>query len=168
MAAKRPGLVADINAMYVELGRRGQVTADVIQRVDLSLKDRLSRAQSTNFMPMLSYSVVGFARANSALVSPWGQAFSLLSDIAKFPRKALTDRFFFSGLKVSEDDLIEAMNVAEDALCRDLRSRGIKGRCMAELELLSGIEKASMESRDRCELVWRILTGDSIDRIKGA
>ena len=119
-------------------------------------------------MPKLSYSLVSFARTDNALVSPWGQAFSLLADIALFPRKALTDKFFFSGLKVSEDDLIEAMNVADDALFRDLRARGIKDRCRAEIELLSRIERAPMESRDRCELVMRVLAGEPSEAIDEA
>lgn len=165
---KRPSLVADINAMHRQLGRPGQVTEDVINRVVENLKGRLGKAHSGNFMPKLSYSAISFARTDNTLVSPWGQAFSLLADVAAFPRKALTDRFFFSGLKVQEDDLIEIMNVADDALCRDLRDRGIKGRCKDELELLSRIEKASIELRERCELVWRILAGDSITAIDEA
>jgi hypothetical protein len=163
--AKRPALVEDINAMCVELGTARQVTEKVIERVVASLKQRLDKAHTANFLPKLSYSLISFSRTDSALASPWGQAFSLLADIVTFPRKALTDRFFFSGLKVEEDDLIEAMNVADDALCRDLRARGIKSRCKEELELLSKIEKASIESRDRCELVWQILGGDSIEKI---
>jgi hypothetical protein len=92
-------------------------------------------------------------------------AYSLLVDIAAFPRKALTDSFFFRGLKVPDDDLIEAMNVADDAVCRDLRVRGIKERCRAELDLLSRIEEAHLGSRDRCDLVWQILKGESLQAI---
>jgi hypothetical protein len=80
----------------------------------------------------------------------------------------LTDRFFFNGLKVGEDDLIDAMNVADDALCRDLRARGIKDRCRAELDLLARIEKASLDARERCELAWRLLDGDTADAIQAA
>jgi hypothetical protein len=153
--AKRAALVADINGMHTELGRSGKVTDRVITEVVENLKDRLRKVQSANSMPKLSYSVVSFSRTDNAMVSPWGQAFSLLADVAAFPRKALTDSFFLRGLKVPEDDLIEAMNVADDALLRDLRARGIKDRCKAELNLLTRIEKASMESRERCELVGR-------------
>jgi hypothetical protein len=163
--ARRPALIKDINAMYAELGRSGQVTDDVIIRVIENLKERLGKAQSANFMPKLSFSVVSFARTDNSMASPWGQAFSMLADIAAFPRKALTDSFFFRGLNVHEDDLIEAMNVADDALCRDLRNRGIRDRCKGELDLLSRIEKAPIESRDRCELACRILNGDSIEAI---
>lgn len=102
------------------------------------------------------------------MASPWGQAFSLLSDIANFPRKALTDSFFFRGMKVKEDELIEAMNVADDALYGDLRNRGIKDRCRDELDLLSRIEKEPLESRKRCELVCKILAGEPIAGIEKA
>ena len=142
VAAKRDSVVADINAMHAELGRQGKVPEGVITRVVDSLKDRLRKAQTASFVPTLSYSTISFASTESALVSPWGQAYSFLSDIAKFPREALTDSYFWRGVRVREDALIEAMNVAEDALCRDLGSRGIKDRCRAELNLLSKIEKA--------------------------
>jgi hypothetical protein len=165
ISAKRNALVADINAMSTELGRPGQVSDTVVARVVESLKNRFSKAQSSSFMPALSYSGISFASTDNSLVSPWGQAFSLLADIATFPRKALTDGFFFRGLKVPEDDLIDAMNVADDALCRDGGARGIKDRCKAELALLSRIERTPMESRDRCELVSRILAGDPIESI---
>ncbi len=165
LKSRREALVTDINGMYAELGRTGQVTDDVITKVVENLKERLSKTQSCDFMPKLSYSVVGFGRLDNATSSPWGQAFSLLADIAAFPRKALTDRFFFHGIAASEDDLIDAMNVADDALCRDRESRGIKNRCKAELEVLFRIEKTPMESRKRCELVWRILRGDSAEAI---
>lgn len=164
--AKRADLVADINAMYAELGKSGQVTENEIKRVIESLKERLVKAQSANFMPKLSYSAVTFKTSDSMTVSPWGQAFSLLSDIANFPRKALTDGFFFRGLKVKEDDLIEAMNVADDSLCRDLGARGIKDRCRAELDLLSQIEREPLESRQRCELVCKILAGEPLADIE--
>jgi hypothetical protein len=163
--AKRDALVADINGMHGELGRSGKVTDRVITDVIEDLKDRLRRVQSVSFMPKLSYSVVSFSRTDNALVSPWGQAFSLLADVAAFPRKALSNSFFLRDLKVPEDDLIEAMNVADDALLRNPRPRGIKDRCKAELNLLTRIEKAPMESRDNCELVWQILSDNSIEAI---
>jgi hypothetical protein len=76
-----------------------------------------------------------------------------------------TTAVFRSGCSAKEDALIEAMNVADDALLRDLRARGIKDRCKAELNLLARIEKAPMDSRERCELVWRILSDNSIEAI---
>jgi hypothetical protein len=166
IAANREALIADINAMYAELGRPGKVTPDVIIQVEKSLKERLGKAKSANFMPKLSHSNVSFSRTDNAAVSPWGQAFSLLADVAAFPREAVTDSFFFRGLKVGEEDLIEVMNVADDALCHNLTARGIKDRCKAELGLLSRIEKASIDAKDRCGLVFQILAGDTFRLIE--
>lgn len=165
---KRETLVADLNTMHRELGRAGKVTDDVIQRVIQNLIDRLTRVLGANFMPTLSYSTISFVGTHRVLISPWGQALSLLMDVAAFPRKALTDRFFFNGLKIGEDDLIDAMNVADDALCRDLRARGIKDRCKSELGLLARIEKASLDARARCELACRLLDGESAEAIDAA
>jgi hypothetical protein len=165
ITGKHDALVADIDGMYAQLGRHGKVPADVIAHVEESLKERLVKAKSANFMPTLSYSTISFAGADNALASPWGQAYSLLSDIATFPRKALTDSFFFRGLKVSKKDLINAMNVADDALCRGLGSFDIEDRSKAELDLLARIEKAPLESKARCELVCEILGGFPLEPI---
>jgi hypothetical protein len=115
-------------------------------------------------MQKLSYSTVIFAGTDNAFASPWGQAYSLLSDVAKFPRKALTDIYFFRGLKVSKKDLIKAMNVADDALCRDLGTFD-EDRCNRELDLLDRIENAPIESKDRCEFVCKILGGSPFESI---
>jgi hypothetical protein len=165
---KLEGLVADLNAMHRELGRPGKVTDDVIQHVVQDLVERLTRARAANFMPSLSYSAIGFVGTNRNLVSPWGQALSLLMHVARFPREALTDRFFFNGLKIGEDDLIDAMNVVDDAVCHDLRARGIKERCRSELGLLARIERASVEARERCELTTRLLDGTPAQEIEAA
>jgi hypothetical protein len=60
------------------------------------------------------------------------------------------------------------MNVADHASCRDPRVRSINDRCKADLALLSRIEKAPMEARDRFELVSRILRGESTGAIDDA
>lgn len=159
LKAKHDTLVADLNAMYSQLGRPGQVTPDVVAKVFESLKDRLEKAQSTNFMPKLSYSSITFTSTDNAFASPWGQAYSLLSDAAAFPRKALTDSFFFRGLKTPKKVLLEAMNVADDALLRDSGTLELEDRCRAELDLLSRIEKAPIESKLRCELLLKIIDG---------
>ena len=163
---KRDALVADVNAMYEALGRSGKATAGVIDRVTESLKERLTRAQSANFMPQLTYSMITFTHsADNAWASPWGQAYALLNDIATFPRKALTDGFFFRGLNVKEDDLLNAMNVADDALLRGEMARGIKDRCRADLNALVRIEKAPLDVREKCDCVRALLNGDTVDLI---
>lgn len=92
---KRNNLVADVNAMYLELGGMGQVSENMIYKIIENLKDRLSKVKSAKIMPTISYSKISFTSTDNQISSPWGQAFSLLADVAAFPRKALTDSFFF-------------------------------------------------------------------------
>jgi hypothetical protein len=106
-----------------------------------------------------------FEVTSNASASPWGQASAFLADVATFPRKALSDSFFLRGLKVSEDDLIDAMNIADDEICRVRNNRGIKDRCRVELELLVRIQKADIGARERCELVSRLIAGNPIEGI---
>lgn len=164
--AKKSALVTDINAMYQQDGRTGQVGENVIGRVVKSLLERLSKAQVANLMPKLTYAHIAFSVTDNAWASPWGQAYSLLSDVAMFPRKALTDSFFFRGLKVRDDDLIQAMNVADDHILRgDAPTRGIKDRCRAELDILARVERSSIDVRAKCELVWSLLRGDGAEAV---
>lgn len=166
LKTKHEGLVADLNGMYSQLGRPGQVTPNVIAKVVQSLRDRLTKAQTASFMPKLSYSSISFTCTDNAFASPWGQAYSLLSDVAAFPRKAFTDSFFFRGLKTPKKDLINAMNVADDVLLRDSGTFELEDRCKAELNLLSRIKEAPVESRLRCSLVRKVIDGAPIRSIE--
>jgi hypothetical protein len=165
MRARHGQLIQDINEMHTQLGRPGKLTEDVITKVEEDLKGRLIKAQSADFMPKLSFSRLSFARIDNSSSSPWGQAFSFLSDVATLPRKALTDPFFLRGLKAQKKDLMATMNVADDAVCRNPGALDTEDRCKAELDLLSEIEKASLESRDRCELVCMILDGAPVELV---
>ncbi len=162
---RRDALAADVNAMYKELGQSGDVTKDIIERVSGNIKDRLRKAQAAKLFPQISYSSLVFSQACNDWASPWGQAYCLLADIAIFPRKLLTDPYFYSGIRTPEDDLMNAMNVADDNLFQHSGANGLRHRCQEELNLLSRIEKASIGARERCEMVLRILRNDKVQNI---
>jgi hypothetical protein len=161
--SRREQLSNSINEMYKKLGKTGTVTKDKVDKVIESLHVRLDKAKSADFMPMVSYSRVIPDLSESSGASMWGQAFSLLQDIAIFSRKAVTDRFFFCGIKIDENDFIEAMDIAEDSIWRDQQQREVKTRCNKELELLSRIEKSNIPPQKRCELVWQLIAGVTKD-----
>lgn len=162
---KQESLTSDINAMYRELNAEGRVSEDIIKKVMKELEDRLTKAQSANFMPMLTYSNITFNSKTSTFASPWGQAYSFLSDVVEFPRKAMTDPFFLRGMHVPEDELIDVMNVANDVIVRDRETRKIKARCEAELEIILQIRNSSLDPRAKCELLWRVIDFDNLDAI---
>jgi len=166
LSGKREKLVADLNGIYSQRGRPGHVTPDVVEKVVASLKVRLIKAQSSNFMPKLSYSSISFTSTEDAFASPWGQAYSLLSDVAASPRKAHTDSFFFHGLKTPKKELLAAMDVADDVILRDPGTFELEDRCKLEIDLLATIENAPIESKVRCKLVRKIIEGASVSSIE--
>jgi hypothetical protein len=165
LSGKREKLVADLNGIYSQLGRLEHVTPDVVEKVVANLKVRLTKAQSSNFMPKLSYSSISFTSTEGAFSSPWGQAYSLLSDVAAFPRKAHSDSFFFRGLKTPKKELLVVMDVADDVILRDPGIFELEDRCKLEIGVLSTIENAPIESKMRCRLVRKIIEGASVSSI---
>lgn len=161
VAKRMEKLKDNLNALYQWLGRQGKISDAVLEKVASALEQRLEKAQLQRFMPTLSFSRISFMGGGEGegFASPWGQAYSLLSDILRYPRAALTDAYFFRGLTVPRDDLLEAMNVADDHILRLPRPREIFDTCRQELQLLSQIESDVSDPRRRCELACMILDG---------
>ncbi len=155
---KKEKLIKDINDLYIDNGNLGTVPAKVVEEVVNSLKKRLTKAQTSNFIPMLSYTTISFNTTNNDYSSPWGQAFAMLKDIAVYPRKALTDPFFFRGINILQGDLINAMNVEDDAILKN-QSIFIKDRCNNELALIKEITELSIESSEKCRFIYKIING---------
>ncbi len=79
---------------------------------------RFRKATSGNFLPKVSFVKTSFRLGgNSEHVSEWAAARTIIRAIAEYPRAGLKSRaYFFRGLKVIEEDLLNAMNVADDQL----------------------------------------------------
>ncbi len=160
VSGKRDSVTRDLKAMSEELGR-DVAREDVIDQVLSSFNRRLTNAVTGSLLPSVTYSAVVFRLCSSACSSPWEQAYSFLRDLARFPRKAMTDPFFMRGLKVDEEALLRAMDVADDALHS---AKGMpKSRCTDELELLDRIHESRLDPERRCRLVFQVLRGQVED-----
>ena len=131
------------------------------------LKARLDKTKADKIIPRVAYSPVAFNPSQSSeWSSPWGQAFALLKGIAEFPRQAMTDRFFWQGIKTDEDALIKAMDVAGDYLVKEYGGRKAKQQAEIDLDLIKQLEDASGEARDKCRALWALITtGKSEDAL---
>lgn len=162
-----PALKSDLAAILRDCNLSAEVRDDVLNGLAAKLAERLEKAARGRFLPKVAYSAVGFRLSRSDRASPWGQAFSLLADLAAFPRKALTDPYFLRGLRIPEQELLRAMDVAEDAIFRDARPGALRDRCREELALLAQIRTAAVEADEKCRLVWRIIRGDRVGELAG-
>lgn len=150
-------IVQDANKMYRELNQSGELRPSVVEEIITALKGRLRKALEGNFLPQVSYLGITFCpEQESEIVSPWGQALSLLEAIAKFPRKLFTDRFIMQGLRVDEDKYAEAMDVLEDMA---LRGKVSKDDMRNELKMIDEIMQEQFTHQQKCELLLDIIDG---------
>lgn len=155
--AQMQRIAQDANKMYRELNQGGALRPSVIEEIITALKARLHKALEGNFLPQVSFLGINFCpEEESEIVSPWGQALSLLEEIAKFPRKLFTDRFMMQGLRVDEDEYAEAMDVLEDIV---LRRKVSKYDMKDELKMIDQIMRETFTHREKCELLLDIIDG---------
>lgn len=167
-------VMQDINTMYREFhGTHTELTLphDTLEKILEDLKSQLQRAiDEKRLLPKVSPITAGFkAGADSGRYTAWAQALSLLSAIARFPRKAFSDGYFLRGLRVDKDELLEAMNVCDDAIVAAWQEQGewrIRARAEAELELLDRIAAAGCPARTKCQAVLQLMRGEPLETIE--
>jgi hypothetical protein len=149
----------DAQRMYEAYHPGGKIPENAITNIVEELKRRLGRTNADKLIPLVAYSPVAFNPAQtSEWSSPWGQAFVLLKGIAAFPREAMTNRFFWQGIKADEDALIKAMNVADDRLVEEYGGRKAKQRAALELDLIKQLDEASADALVKCGALWGLIT----------
>ncbi|HPD15635.1 MAG TPA: hypothetical protein PLE19_11825 [Planctomycetota bacterium] len=150
---------ADLDAMYQQLGQGATVPDDRFQAVLGQVESRLTAALSARITPRAVYSrIVPPDLTASARSENWSQPFLLLLRAARLMREALTDGYFprrFSGLNVTEAELLPAMDVFADSIVQTRDSR----RAREELSALEEIEDGPATAQAKCSAVWQIIRG---------
>jgi hypothetical protein len=148
LASQRERIRNDAQRMYEAYHPGGKIPDNAVTNILDELKVRLDRTKADKLIPKVAYSPVAFNPSQkSEWSSPWGQAFALLKGIAEFPREAMTNRFFWQGIRTDEDALIKAMNVAGDHLVEEYGGRKAKQRAELELGLIKQLEDTHQATR---------------------
>lgn len=167
LASQRDRIRDDAQRMYAVYHPGGKIPDSAVTNILDELKVRLDKTNADKLIPKVAYSPVAFNPApSSEWSSPWGQAFALLKSIAEFPREAMTNRFFWRGMQVNEDELIKAMNVAGDYLIDEYGSRKAMQRAAVELDLIKQLEDASTDSLAKCRSLWTLITTGKMDEVE--
>lgn len=166
LASQRERIQADAQRMYEVYRPGSKMPEEVVQDIIGELKSRLGKTNADRLVPQVAYSSIAFhPHQSSNWSSPWGQAFALLKSIAEFPRSAMTDPFFWKGLKTDEDSLIQAMDVAGDHLVRGYGSREAGQRAALELAFIKRLEGASCNAESKCRALWALITAGRTDDV---
>jgi hypothetical protein len=157
--SKRDLVTRDANRQYEEFHPGKRMPEQTIDEILKALADRFRKATSANFLPKVSFVKIGFRLGgDSEHVSDWAAARTLLRAIAEFPRSALKDRVYFvRGLKVSEKDLLQAMNAGEDHLVATWFEPRSTEIAREELEVLARLDGSDSPDRAKCEQILELL-----------
>lgn len=168
LLSQRDRIQADAQRMYEVYHPGGRIPDNAVGNILEELKIRLDKTRGDKIIPRVAYSPVAFNPSHSSeWSSPWGQAFALLKGIAEFPRHAMTDRFFWQGIRTDEDALIKAMDVAGDYLAAEYGGRKAKQQAAIDLDLIRRLEDASGDAQDKCRALWALITtGNSEDAVE--
>lgn len=166
LISQRERIRNDAQRMYEAYHPGGVIPENAVTNILDELKSRLDKTKADKLIPTVAYSPVAFNPSQSSeWSSPWGQAFALLKGIAEFPRDAMTNRYFWQGIRTDEDALITAMNVAGDYLVEDYGGRKAKQRAENELELIKQLEDATGDPREKCLALWALITKGKTDEV---
>lgn len=159
LLSQRDRIRADAQEMYTAYHPGGKIPDDAVRSILDELKVRLNKTKADKLIPTVTYSPIAFNPFQSTgWSSPWSQAFALLKGVAEFPRAAMTNRFFWQGLRTDEDALVVAMDVAGDSLVAEYGSRKAMHRAEEELQLIKRLEEGSADPQDRCRALWILIT----------
>ena len=150
----------DANRMYQELSPFQTLDRSAMEEIVDALKDRLLDAANSSFAPRVSFSSIRFEyHEESDQTSTWGQALALMHAIAEFPRKCVSDHYFMRGIHISQDKLLIAMDVLDDAFVRHMDTKGIVSRAEEELQTLQKIMNSEAEPHKRCNAIMKLIDG---------
>ncbi len=159
LTGQRERIRADAQRMYEAYHPDGKIPDNAVSNIMDELKIRLGKTRGDTLIPKVSYSPVAFNPSQSTQwSSPWGQAFQLLKGIAEFPREAMTNRFFWQGIRTDEEALVKAMDVAGDYLVEEYGGRKAKQHAEHELVLIKDLDASTVDAHDKCDALWSLIT----------
>ena len=150
--ARRDAIAHDLDSMYAKIRPgAGKVPVSTLNLVLRDLEARLAKATQGEFLPKVTYMSAEFsARADSEHISQWAHIRTLLSAAAEYFRKATIGSSHLKGLEISEEEILDAMDVCGDWMARQSRNSKTEKAAKAELLQLEEIQASDLDDRAKC------------------
>lgn len=152
----------DAQRMYEILHPGRKIPDNAVDKIIDELKNRLGKTRGVSLIPRMNHSPITFnPTVETQWSSQWGQAFRLLISIAEFPREAMTNLYFWRGIRTNQTDLVKAMNVADDYIVAEYGRLNAAQRAKDELGLIKKIEASPADASEKCKAIWDLIkSGD--------
>jgi hypothetical protein len=159
VAGKRDIVAKDAQQHYQEFNPGQQMPTEYIDKILEALEQRFNKALVGKFVPELSEVGTTFrAPRQGDSDAKWAVARRLLVSIADFPRKAIKDyNYFFRGLNLEPQELLDAMNVLDDHIVLRASDRRAEQIAKDELDCLEAIEDSQLNDHDKCVEILALL-----------
>jgi hypothetical protein len=129
----------------------GKVPVSTLNLVLRDLEARLAKATQGDFLPKVTYMAAEFsARADSEHISEWAHIRTLLAAAAEYFRKATFGTGHLKGLEISEEEILDAMDVCGDWIVGQSRNSKNEKTAKAELLQLEKIQSSDLDDRAKC------------------
>ena len=165
---KREEISDDIKRKYRQLDGDRDPPTELLNRVLDRLLIRIENALKPPLVarPIYSSTTIELYEGDSEDAS-WGQARRLVMALARFPRKALSRHDIPSGLTTPKSEILQAMNIANDAILKINKHDKEKARkeSILDLRLLNVIADSSVTERDRCGACFMLIDGSSRESV---
>ena len=150
----------DLTNIYRELGGKDDLPPRALTKVVRDLELRISKALGSRLLAPITCSRITIpAPADSGWQAPWAQAKELVFSLAKFPRRVIVRPNELSELCTSQEEILGAMNIQNDAILKVESHWERQDRARSQLRELEWIEYANIGDRDRCEAVFMLIDG---------
>ena len=161
VTGKRDVVAKAAQQHYHEFNPGEQIPEEYIGKILEALESRFEKALTGKFVPELSEVGTNFrAPRGHNSTANWAVARRLLVSVAEYPRKAIKDYgFFFRGLKVEPQELLDAMNVIDDRIVLRADDRRAEQIAKDELACLEAIEESDLNDRDKCAEIMALVHG---------
>ena len=165
---KREEIRDDIKRKYRQLDGHGDPPTEVLNKALDRLLIRIENALKPPLVarPIYSSTTIELYEGDSEDAS-WGQARRLVMALARFPRKALSRHDIPSGLTTPKSEILQAMNIANDAILKINKHDKEKARkeSILDLRLLNVIADSNVTERDRCGACFMLIDGSSRESV---
>jgi hypothetical protein len=160
--AKKSKIAEDARSMYQRINPGQSLPADLLSKILQEIHRRFEKALSGSLVPEFNFNRVGFPlREGGEDRAAWGQACSLLTDMALLMREPFAGDFFGRGMPstLSLSELLAAMDLLENVALKKYAPGQRNADALSEVKLIKRIGGTTAASKEKCELLMALIKG---------
>lgn len=167
--AKKSKIAADAKSMYQRINPGQSLPGDLLAKIMQEIRKRFEKVLTGSLVPEFNFNRVSFpVREAGEDRTAWGQACSLLTDMALLMREPFAGDFFGRGMPMplSLPELLAAMDLLEDVALKKFAPGQRNPDALIEVKLIKRIVGSGADSKQKCEILIALIKGKPATEIE--